>query len=220
MKRLVTLFIVLVMLLSFAIPAFAQDGKVSYKGQARGFIFEPGGEESLTDLFPNFKGVMPGDSLTQKITIKNDIRHDVKIKIYVRSLGAHEGSEEFLSQLNLKVKRGKNNSMPYMFDAAADETAQLSDWVYIGTLYSGGIINLDVTLNVPTSLGNEFQNEIGFLDWEFKVEQFPVEYTDPKPKPPQTGNNISFYIYLIIFITSLVIKSFISSFKNAKRTSH
>ena len=220
MKRLVTLFIVLAMLLSFVMPAYAEDGKVNYKGTARGFIFAPGGEESLTDLFPNFKSVMPGDSLTQKITIKNDLWHNVKIKVYVRSLGASEGSEEFLSQLNLTVKKGRSNSMPYMFDAAANETAQLSDWVYIGTLYSGGMINLDVTLNVPTSLGNDFQNAIGSLDWEFKVEEFPVEYTDPKPKPPQTGNNVSLYIYLIILIACLVIKSFISSFNKVKRTLH
>ena len=45
------------------------------------------------------KGVMPGDKLTQTVNVKNDASKDVEVKIYMRALGAHEGSEEFLSQL-------------------------------------------------------------------------------------------------------------------------
>lgn len=219
MKRLFTILIALVTLLSFVMPVYAENGKVNYKGQARQFIFEPGSEESLTDLFPNFKGVMPGDSITQPITVKNDASHNVKVKIYIRSLGAHEESKEFLSQLHLKVKKANNNSMPYMFDASADETAQLTDWVYLGTLYSGGIVNLDVTLNVPVTLGNEFQNETGYLDWEFKVEELPIEHSDPKPKPPQTGSNISMWIYVVILSCCLVIYLLYKRNK-AQNTSH
>ena len=149
MKKIITLLITLVVLLSSTVTVFAADGKVTYSGNAGNFVFEPGSEHSLTDLFPNFKGVMPGDTLTQKITVKNDADNKVKVKIYIRSLGAHEDSVEFLSQLGLKVSKSEENKMAYMFDAAANETAQLTDWVCLGTLYSGGEVNLDVTLNVP-----------------------------------------------------------------------
>ena len=70
---------------------------------------------------------MPGDSLTQPITVKNDASKKVKVKIYMRSLGAHEDSEEFLSQLGLRVEKSAANEMAYMFDAAANETTQQSD---------------------------------------------------------------------------------------------
>ena len=203
MKKIITILITLAVLLSSTVTVFAADGKVTYSGNAGNFVFEPGSEHSLTDLFPNFKGVMPGDTLTQKITVKNDADNKVKVKIYIRSLGAHEDSVEFLSQLGLKVSKSEENKMAYMFDAAANETAQLTDLVCLGTLYSGGEVNLDVTLNVPTSLDNEFQNKIGYLDWEFMIEEFPIEEGDPKP--PQTGDNSNMGLWFTIMICSLIM---------------
>ena len=187
MKKLISAVVILATLLCSALPVSAADGNVTYSGNAGKCIFEPGTEHSLTDLFPNFKGVMPGDTLTQKITVKNDANNKVKVKIYIRSLGAHEDSVEFLSRLALRVQKSADNEMAYMFDAAASEKAQLTDWVCLGTLYSGGEVNLDVTLDVPVELDNQFQNQIGFLDWEFMIEEFPAEPDDPKP--PQTGDN-------------------------------
>ena len=203
MKKILTLLFTFVLLLSSTVTVFAADGKVTYSGNAGNFVFEPGSEHSLTDLFPNFKGVMPGDTLTQKITVKNDADNKVKVKIYMRSLGAHEDSVEFLSQLGLKVAKSEENEMAYMFDAAANETAQLTDWVCLGTLYSGGEVNLDVTLNVPVELPNEFQNKIGYLDWEFMIEEFPIEEGDPKP--PQTGDNSNMGLWFTIMICSLIM---------------
>lgn len=203
MKKIIALLFTFVLLLSSTVTVFAADGKVTYSGNAGNFVFEPGSDHSLTDLFPNFKGVMPGDTLTQKITVKNDADNKVKVKIYIRSLGAHEDSKEFLSQLGLKVAKSEDNEMAYMFDAAANETAQLTDWVYLGTLYSGGEVNLDVTLNVPVELPNEYQNKIGYLDWEFMIEEFPVEEGDPKP--PQTGDNSNMGLWFTIMICSLIM---------------
>ena len=203
MKKIISLLITLALLLSSAVTAFAADGKVTYSGNAGKFVFEPGSEHSLTDLFPNFKGVMPGDTLTQKITVKNDADNKVKVKIYMRSQGAHEDSVEFLSRLGLKVAKSEENSMAYMFDAAANETAQLTEWVCLGTLYSGGEVNLDVTLDVPVELPNEFQNNIGYLDWEFMIEEFPIEPGDPEP--PKTGDSSTTEWWIALMISALAL---------------
>ena len=200
MKRLITLLIVSIIALSSVLPVYASDGKVTYSGNAGNFVFEPGSDHSLTDLFPNFKDVMPGDTLTQQITVKNNADNKVKVKIYIRSLGAHENSVDFLSQLGLKVAKSEENKMAYMFDAKANETAQLTDWVCLGTLYSGGEVNLDVTLTVPVELDNEFQNDVGYLDWEFMIEEFPIEEGDPKP--PQTGDNSHMRLWFTIMLCS------------------
>lgn len=218
MKKLIAFLAVCITALSFILPVYAADGKVTYSGNAANFVFEPGSEHSPTDLFSNFKGVMPGDTLTQKITVKNNADHQVKVKIYMRSLGAHEDSVAFLSKLGLKVLKSEENEMAYMFDAAANESAQLTDWVCLGTLYSGGEVNLDVVLNVPVELSDEFQNQIGFLDWEFMIEEFSVEESDPIP--PQTGDqsHIGLWIALSFGSAAILMILFVWRKKNKENT--
>lgn len=201
MKKCSIFLCVFMLLLSCVTPVFAADGNVTYSGDAGKFVFAPGSEHSPTDLFPNFKDVMPGDSITQPITVKNDASNKVKVKIYVRSLGAHEDSVEFLSKLHLRVEKGEENTMAYMFDAAASETAQLTEWVCLGTLYSGGEVNLNVILDVPVELDNQYQQQIGYLDWEFMIEEYEIEPTDPEP--PKTGDDFQIWIWLGLMIMSL-----------------
>lgn len=197
MKRLLTLLLAVLIVGTTALPAYAANGKVTYSGNSGSFIFEPGSDYSPTDLFPNFKDVMPGDTLSQKITVKNDANKKVKVKIYMRALGAHEDSVEFLNKLRLLVTKSDQNEMAYMFDAAADKTAQLTDWVCLGTLYSGGTVDLNVMLDVPVDLDNQFQQLVGYLDWEFKVEEFPIEPGDPGAPPTGDSANLLLWVCLL-----------------------
>lgn len=53
-----------VMALNLGMTAFAADAVVTYQG-SKSFEFEPGSGYTVTDLFDNFKNVMPGDQLKE-----------------------------------------------------------------------------------------------------------------------------------------------------------
>lgn len=194
-NRISSVLLVLVMVLAMSVNVFATDvdGSVTYEGKANKFIFAPGSEYSDTDLFTNFKGVMPGDVLTEKIPVKNAKSTGVKVKVYMRALGAQLETDKFLSQMTLTVK----NASTELFEAPADQTAQLTDWVCLGTLSAGGELVLDVELNVPVEVGNDFANQIGYLDWQFKVEEIPDN--------PKTGDNNDLLLYGGMLVVSLIL---------------
>ena len=208
MRRISIFFLCTLMLLCMAAPVLAVDSNVRFEGEADGFIFQPGSQESVTDLFPELKNVMPGDQLTQIITVHN--KSDMEVKIYLKGLGAEEGSEKMLSQLTLCVQQ--NSSV--LFDAPADQTAQLSDWICLGTFAPGQKTDLTVTLEVPIEMGNEFQNQAGYLNWVFRVDEIPTETTTEatqpdQPKPtepgtdiPETGDEMLLWPTIILMIGS------------------
>ena len=196
-KGLRMLLAMLCLVTAMQVTAYA-EGRVTYDGNANQFLFEPGTVHSPTNLFENFQGVMPGDTLEEQILIKNETHHGVKVVVYMRSLGGQENTDDFLSQMKLTVRQ---NGDSMLFEAPANETAQLTDWVCLGTVYSGGEIKLDLVLEVPITMGNAYQNDIGYIDWQFKVEELPIESTDPLP--PRTGDTYEVLLYSALALASL-----------------
>lgn len=194
--RFLSLVLCMAMLLSVGLSAYA-DGNVTYDGRSRSFIFGPGSIFSPSDLFPDFKNVMPGDTLTERIVINNRTFYGVKINLYMRSLGAQQNTNDFLSQLDLNVDLVNKTNM---FKAPADQTAQLTDWTFLGTIYSGGKVELDVTLKVPHDLDNKYQHDIGYIDWQFMVEELPVS-----PDDPRTGDDSNVLLYAAFAGASLAV---------------
>lgn len=199
-KLISSLVFALMLVCGMTVTSFADTSNVTYDGNAKQFIFTPGSEYSPTDLFTNFKGVMPGDQLKQTINVKNEASKKVTVDIYMKALGATEltkedgiaevsqaDSADFLKEMNLTVQEVGYSQL---FDAPADQTAGLTDWVCLGTFYSGANVDLDVTLDVPITMGNDFQERIGALDWQFKVVEkpIPVDQNGKPGKPGESGN--------------------------------
>jgi len=64
MKKTLTLITTMICIFALAMPVSAAGGNVTYSGNAGEFIFQPGSKHSPTDLFTDFKDVMPGDTIT------------------------------------------------------------------------------------------------------------------------------------------------------------
>ena len=206
-KKIICLLASLILVMATTATSFA--GTVTYKGQAEKFLFEPGSEYSKTDLFGDqFKGVMPGDTITDTVTVRNEASDKVNVELFMRALGAtdlqnpedgiadveQEKSAKFLKEMKLKVIHEDGT---VLFDAAANETAQLTDWVKLGDFKSGTEIDLNIQLTVPIEMGDDFQSAIGALDWQFKVVETDV---------PQTGDDSNMILPLALMgIAALAI---------------
>lgn len=202
MKKTIRAFAaVIACVMLFAVLALGASaaGNVTYNGTSDTFIFAPGSDYSPTDLFTDFKGVMPGDEITQQLFIDNDVDNKVKVTLYMRALGETEGADSkgFLEQLTITVAAVDGEEL---FKAPASDPAPVDDWVCLGTFYSGAAVTLDVTLHVPIEMGNDTQNAIGFVDWEFKAEEYPPEPDDPT----DTGDESRIAILACVAIVAVV----------------
>ena len=193
MRALFSLVLTLVLAVAMATPAFAATASITYKGQKDQFVFDPS-----TDLFRNFKGVMPGDTLEQSITFTNKSTDSNYVKLYVRAV-AHDTSnpltkpvkdnetipsmEEFLRQLEMEGYCGKKQ----IFKASPDELGGMKNKVLLGTLKKNASATLTVKLNVPIELGSEYANRMGEVDWIFTVEAFKGTPSTSDDRLIQTG---------------------------------
>ncbi len=182
-KRAAILIAAALVLTAFSGGALAAGSSVTYEGNADQFVFLPS-----ADLFQNFKGVMPGDTLTQQITVKNNTPSGYKVKIYLRAEAVEENYRSFLSQMTLKVVQDGGSTL---FQAAADQQDGLASNVCLGTFSSGADVQLDVSLAVPLEMGNEFQRQTGLIRWVFTAEEIP-----DNPDNPDTNDTARLWLYM------------------------
>ena len=126
-KKSISFILMLLLVMSFATTAFAADSSITFTGFSSGFEFQPGSEYTETDLFQNFKNVMPGDTLTETITFKNAATDCDFVNLYMRA-EAHDETENPLTYSEaFENKDGKDQAN---IDGQRDETvATMSDFL-------------------------------------------------------------------------------------------
>lgn len=212
MKKILSILLVTVMMLSVSVAAFA-DSSADYQGGEEKFVFKPGSEYTSTDLFENFKNVLPGDSRTQTIEIKNSMLGYYKVRIYLKAVphsssnmpaypteSSHEFTfdtvdemADFLDCFNLTIRSGEN----MIYDGSANIGGP-DDWILLGELYRGQGTTLTVTLQADKEkLTSEYANKIGEVDWMFEAEEIPYD-----PDQPRTGDGSHIVLYAALCLAS------------------
>lgn len=173
MKRW-TAFILSLMLLCLVASAQEQAGITFRGGTGEAFLFAPGSEYEVTDLFANFKDVLPGSQRTQSIQVENT--SSMQVRIYLRIDPPKEEDKDFLHQMQISVAKGTS----LLYDAPADEPSTLTEDTLLGTFKPGGQAELLVTLTVPQTLGNAYMGRFGTVPWTLRVEQLVAPTDTPK----------------------------------------
>ena len=101
-----------------------------------------------------------------------------------------------------------------LFQAPADQTDGLTDWVCLGTFYSGADVMLNVSLDVPITMGNDYQDRIGALDWQFMAEEYPISKDDPKAA--KTGDDMNIWLYAGIGAVALLAAGLVFATRRKK----
>lgn len=222
MKKVFSLLMALMIVLSLATPAFASSVTVTGKDS---YIFTPGSEYHVSDLFGDaFKNVMPGDTLTQEITIQGNFSlfTEDSLKVWLEAI-AHdpetnphqysefyegldgkddteidvEGRDEDYVSMDdflsqLNLKVTNTKNKKVLYDGPANGVFKKT---LLGSFRKSGKIVLQVELEVPIELDNKYANRVGEVDWVFTVSAFE---DDDNPK---TGD------YIIIGAVALLAVS-------------
>ena len=209
LSKICIVVICLLLLFTWTMPAFATGSNVVFDGEVKDFVIKDAEGKELTNLFTSFSNVMPGDKLTQTITIHNESKET--IELYIRALETEEVTDDFLSQLKLTVYQGDKK----LSEDSADETAGLTKDVKLGVVNPGKKIELTVVLEVPITLGNEFQGAagMGILSWQFKANQ----YIPKDPSVPQTGDTVNPAVYMTVMALCAVLIILLILFKRKKK---
>lgn len=183
-KAITSLVLMLLVVMSMSVTAFAASPSITFEGFSKGFDFQPGSEYTETDLFGSFKNVMPGDTVTETITFTNSATDCDFVNLYMGAEAHDETANplspkvaeketvatmtEFLSKLSMKVWNGTE----LIYDASPDQLDGLKSNKLLGTFRTGETATLKVELSVPIELDNKYANRVGEVDWIFHVEAY------------------------------------------------
>lgn len=207
-KAVLSLLLMLAVLMSLPMAAYAAESTVTFEN-SKLVAFAPGSVYTSTDLFENFKGVMPGDVRSEIVTVQNECSGYDYIKVYMRAILHDESgnpiSDKVLAELSADERRAPETELEYMYDflsrlsmtvyngssviysASPDELDGLVSNVYLGTIRKGQTITLNVQLSVPLELSNEYSDRIGEVDWVFVVEAFDDAPSPTSAPTPTSG---------------------------------
>lgn len=198
-KAITSLVLMLLVVMSMSVTAFAASPSITFEGFSKGFDFQPGSEYTETDLFNNFKNVMPGDTVTETITFTNSATDCDFVNLYMRA-EAHDETDNPLTysetfentdgkdQANIPGQRDETvatmtdflsklsmkvwNGTELIYDASPDQLDGLKSNKLLGTFRTGETATLKVELSVPIELDNKYANRVGEVDWIFYVEAY------------------------------------------------
>lgn len=178
MRKGMTVLLLLLMI-GLSQPVVAEASTVTYVNQAERFVFLP----EDTNLFDNFKGIMPGDVRAQEIQVKNG--SESVVNIYLKINPIDEESEDFLEQLDLEIKHKET----VIFKDQLANQGNFSEYKLLTKLEPKAKMSLELLLEVPTSLSKAFMNQEAEVEWLFKVEE--VESKEPTGPDtfPSTGSS-------------------------------
>lgn len=167
------------------------------------------------DLFKNGKGLVPGDTMNQKIEIANFSANPIHLYMKAEPVeGQTKQAQKLLDTLIMKLTLDTKESgelvryygiLSGKENKAGANLTQGEHGILLGTVSSHGEAHLTAMVKIPESMGNEIQNMKIKIKWIFycdeeDFEEIPDSSTPlnpaskPKPSKPTKPSKPSPYV--------------------------
>ena len=159
---------------------------IEFKGSTEGFVFDVNGG----DLFHNFKNMVPGESVSQLISVTNNSKEDVELFLWAEpdDVNLDSRQKELLEKYSVLTIADDKGEILYE-GALLPEDIESRLHTSLGLFSSRETKNLYLSLKIAPEIGNDFQNLNTSLDWGLKAmgQEFEV---------PETGDNSNIGVWI------------------------
>lgn len=195
MRRKTKVFIVGLLLCLVLLPNSvnaAEQPQVKYNARTHRFQLE---HVNGSDLFVDFKGVMPGDHLTTVIDVATvNIKNPVRIYL--------DSEEEVIPIALESVRIRVESDGEVLSEDTLGQALNKGNRIFIHEFKQSGLKEVSVTLSVPETVGNEAADLEQPIRWEWIAQEAEGEYSSV-----QTGDNQSIYLWVVVCLCCVGIIS-------------
>lgn len=186
--------------------AFSSLPAVCYDGKEKELVIQNTWE---TDLFREFKNLVPGDIVTQSILLQFD-NISRKTNLYLRA----EASDGSGLPENIMLKVYVADRLISESDLNSQDTLKENTPLYEFT--QSEEVEIKAVLEIPTEIGNEIADRKKEIRWIFTVQEEDVPEEDSKPEDtvredtvieavsPETGDNNRLLGWLFLNMCSVI----------------
>lgn len=198
MKKLISL---LVMILTFtSIQSTQAEVYVSFENEVEAFVVEP----QNTDLFKDFKDLMPGGTYSQRIDLKNRSDDTIDLFFEMKPVSSH-----YQAALKFMTMTIRLNDVE-LVSSKITEIPDINSKIKLLELKEKETGTMEVVLEIDEKMNNSFQKSYSALDWVFYVEKQSAVLSESKhssaSRLPFTGKSSYFLIPLGLVGLGILLK--------------
>lgn len=189
---------------------------VTYKGKEEGFSFG----SSDTDLFANFKNLLPGCARTQKIAIKNASAAAMELFLRAETASQENMSEKQRQLVELLLSKyavitiKQNEKILYQgpVNGNLNRAGQsMGQDISLGTYEAGKEGELIVTLSMSPEMEHDMQLLCGKVKWIFTARGEENAEAETSAVYPKTGDDMPIWQFgMLLGVSGLILVLLIS----------
>ena len=178
--------------------------EISFHGQSEGFYFCP----ESGDLFENFKNMIPGETISQKIRIINESREEVEMFLWAENTNEKTDRGNYVNEFLVKYSQltvnDSEGNLLYEGGLTSEDSCKRLN-VNLGDFLPGEEKTLFLTLQVLPEAGNEFSMLKSNVDWGIGAGGIETRIPDTSDR---NGGIIAAFVGFVLADITVIFSAF------------